>query len=379
MSAKFVSLTRFDIGIFVISLTLILAIGITVIFAIPQDVLRVAYLRLDEAGFYQLFVADPFDLNNKRQLTNAPRGIFDFDTSPDGRYIVYTERDPITFHADLYLLDVDTGRVRPLTNCKGEDSDCFAPVYNPTGAYIAYERVALNSDLGTGIGSPRIWLIDVRTPDARTFPLISETQILGTGAVWSADGSTIAFYDNASGGIIIYRLADGQVQFVPSSFGVAGALSPTGDRIIYSEMTFDGATSTSRAYLQIADLTNGVSQILTDPSEQVDDQFSAWRPNTQQVAIGRRYMDERFTRGAQVYLLDTRTAQATPLVIDPRYSSGFFVWDNSGERLVMQRFQQVGDDGLPYTRGTTEVWVYELPTNRLIKIDENSRNPRWLP
>jgi Tol biopolymer transport system component len=379
MSTKFISLTRFDIGIFVISLMLILAIGITVIFAIPQDVLRVAYLRLDERGFYQLFIADPFDLNNKRQLTSLPRGVFDFDTSPDGRHIVYTARDAQTFHADLYLLDVDTGRVRMLTNCKGEDSDCFAPVYSPTGAYIAYERVPLNNDIGTGIGNPRIWLIDARSGDMQTFPLINETQILGTGAVWSGDGAVIAFYDNASGGIITYRLADGQMQFVPSSFGVVGALSPNGDRIIYSEMTFDGATSTSRAYLQIADLANGVSQILTDPSEQVDDQFSAWRPNSQQVAIGRRYMDERYTRGAQIYLIDTRTAQTTPLLIDPRYSSGFFVWDPSGEKLVMQRFQQVGDDGLPYSQGTTEVWVYELTTQRLIKVDENSRNPRWLP
>lgn len=379
MPPKFLTLTRFDMGIFAVSLMLILAIGITVIFAIPQDVLRVAYLRLDESGFYQLFVADPFDLNNKRQLTNTPRGIFDFDTSPDGRNIVYTTRDTETFHADLYLLDVTTGRVTALTNCKGEDSDCFAPVYSPTGDYIAYERVPLNSDIGTGIGSPRIWLVDVRTTEIRTFPLINETQILGTGAVWSGDGAVIAFYDNANGGIVTYRLADGQVQYVPSSFGVAGALSPNGDRIIYSEMTFDGTTSTSRAYLQIADLANGVSQILTDPSDQVDDQFSAWRPNSQQVAIGRRYMDDRFTRGAQVYLLDTRTSETTPLLIDPRYSSGFFVWDKSGEKLVMQRFQQVGDDGLPYARGTTEVWVYELATQRLIKIDDNSRNPRWLP
>nr|MCU0481620.1 hypothetical protein [Anaerolineae bacterium] len=130
---------------------------------------------------------------------------------------------------------------------------------------------------------------------------------------------------------------------------------------------------------QIADLAGGVSQILTDPSEMTDDQTAAWRPNSQDIAIGRRYMDERYTRGAQIYLMDSRTLETEPLLIDPRYASGFFVWDEAGERLVMQRFQQIGDDGLPYTQGTTEVWVYELATERLIKVDENARNPRWLP
>ncbi|HRF93587.1 MAG TPA: hypothetical protein PLZ51_00265, partial [Aggregatilineales bacterium] len=107
-------------------------------------------------------------------------------------------------------------------------------------------------------------------------------------------------------------LADGTIQYVPSTFGVTGALSPNGDRMIYPEMIFDGTTS--RAYLQIADLAGGVSQILTDPSEMTDDQTAAWRPNSQTVAIGRRYMDERFTRGGQIYLLNSQTLAVEPLV-----------------------------------------------------------------
>ncbi|HRF93586.1 MAG TPA: hypothetical protein PLZ51_00260, partial [Aggregatilineales bacterium] len=107
------------------------------------------------------------------QLTTSPKGVYDFDTSPDGRTIVFTERDPQTFHADLYLLDVDSNRITPLTNCKEEDSDCFAPSFNPNGQFISYERVPLNSDIGTGIGNPRIWLIDMSTQPARNIPLIS--------------------------------------------------------------------------------------------------------------------------------------------------------------------------------------------------------------
>lgn len=378
MPAKlFLHITLFDKIVWGAMLILTLAIGLTVAFGIPQDVLRVAYLRLDEKDQYQIFIADPNDLNNKRQMTNAPRGIYDFDASPDGRSIVYTQRDPNTFHADLYLLDVESGRVSQLTNCKGEDSDCFAPVYNPNGGIIAYERVPLNSDIGTGIGSPRIWLLDMRGESVNNTPLINESQILGTGVAWSGNGERIAFYDNAGGGIVIYTVATGEIQFVPSSFGITGALSFDGNTMIYAEMIFDGQTS--RAYLQIADLAGGVSQILTDPSEMTDDQTAAWRPNSGEVAIGRRYMDERYTRGAQIYLIDTRTLESKPLLVDPRYASGFFIWDTTGERLVMQRFQQVGDDGLPYSKGTTEVWIYELATERLIKIDEQARNPRWLP
>lgn len=370
------SITRFDAIVLSISLLLILAIGITVL-AIPRHVLRVAYLRLDDKGLYQIFVIDPQNPASRRQLTNAPKGIYDFDTSPDGRFIVYTERDPKAFNADLYLLDTSTERITRLTNCLGEGSDCFAPVFNPNGTSIAYERLSLNNELGMGIGNSRIWLVDLTQSPPTTYPLISESQILGTGAVWSGDGQRIAFYDNAGGGIVVYTPADGALNFVPSAFGITGALSYDGSQMIYPEMTFDGQRS--RAYLQIADLSRGVSQILTDPSEMSDDQIAVWQPNSTKIAIGRRYMDERYTRGGQIYLLDSRTMSVTPLVIDPRYSSGFFVWDASGERLVMQRFQQLDDAGLPYGAGTTEVWMYDMPTNTLIKLDDNARNPRWLP
>ncbi|HRF97142.1 MAG TPA: hypothetical protein PLZ51_18165, partial [Aggregatilineales bacterium] len=95
---RLIQFTPFDMVVWAICAILTLIIGLSVAFGIPEDVLRVAYLHIDDKGMYQIFATDPNDLANKRQLTTSPKGVYDFDTSPDGRTIVFTERDPETFH-----------------------------------------------------------------------------------------------------------------------------------------------------------------------------------------------------------------------------------------------------------------------------------------
>ena len=61
-------------------------------------------------------------------------------------------------------------------------------------------------------------------------------------------------------------------------------------------------------------------------------------PDGTLLAIARRYEDERFTRGAQVYLLDPEDGSVEALTEDARYANAFFSWDATGDRLVIQRF-----------------------------------------
>lgn len=381
MTAMLQRMTRFDLTVLIASLTLTLVIGLSAALGISDRALRVAYLKLGPDRVYNVWIADPNNPADARQVTFAPDGVFDFDVSPNGNFIVFAEQDFQMGASDLYMLDLRTNRVTPLTNCRTQDADCSAPAIRPDGSLVAYQRVALNRNLPTvGAGSIRIWVVDLTTNPPQTFPLVDDDQIVGYGPRWSADGSRLAFYDNRNYGILVHEYGapdDRAWAFIPSDFGEVGSLSPDGTRMVYPEMLIDGAMT--RAFLQMAELDAGIFRPLTDPNEAADDQATAWNPNGRFIAIGRIYRDERFTRGAQVYLIDSETNALSSLIVDPRYANGFFRWDPSGQRLALQRFQQLDDQGQVYADGTTEVWTYDMETRRLVQIATDARGPIWVP
>lgn len=379
----FLRLSRFDLTVFGVIAALVAGIVLTAALGIRQTPQRLAYLKITGgSGRYQVWIADPASPEDAEQVTNANYGVFDYDVSPDGDSIVYSERDFDSGIADLKLLDLHSGNVRQLTNCIMEDSDCDAPVFHPDGSIIAYQRQSLNTDLGMGVGSIRIWLLDISTEPPTTYPLFSEAEIVGYTPIWSADGSHIAFYDLVNQGILVFDFTasetegDQPLKFVPTQMGVVGSLSPDGSQMIFPEMLLGGGQS--RSFLQLADLTNGVFETLFDPNEPTDDQQTAWSPDGRYIALGRRYWDERYTIGAQIYLLDMQDRSVSPLIVDPGYSNSMFVWDARGENLALQRFAQLQPTDPRYGTNTTEVWTYSLESRRLVKIDENARNPKWV-
>lgn len=371
-------LTLFDLLVAITVVVLLAVIGLTVAFGVQETVDEVAYMQLDERGVYEIWIASPEDPDNARQVTDTENGVYDYDVSDDGRYIAYSERDFQTGIAEIYRLDLRTGRVEQVTNCIMQDSDCSAPSFSPDGRYIAYQRVALNNQFSpVGIGAPRIWIVDLEQDQPQSFPLIEDSQVLGREAVWANNGERVAFYDFAGTQIIVYDLTASdddaaQFYFVPTQMGVMGALSPDGTQLIYPEM------GQMRGYLQLADLERNVSELLYDPNAAVDDQQTAWSPDGRYIVIGRRDLEEDATRGTQLYLLNTETSVISPLLIDRRYVHSFFSWSTDSTKLTMQRFQQLDDLGNFYNEGKLEVWTYDLETRQLVKIAEDARAPQWV-
>lgn len=373
---------QFDLVVLVTTTLLVTVIGLLVTFGTPPErPLRVAYLQAEGQGLYNLWVADPTDLGSARQVTFTEYGVFDFDVSPDGRYIAYSERDFSTGVAEIMLYDLLTGNTRQLTNCVMQDADCTAPAFRPGQQMIAYERRELNTALGTGVGANRIWLLELVGDPPGTYPLFDDSAVLGYGARWSADGTRIALYDNANGGILVYDFeasGDSAIHYIPSDYGEVGAFSPDGRQMIFPEMVFDGRQA--RAHLQVANLDEGFFQVLTDPVEGTNDPMARWSPDGRYIAIARTYTDERYTRGAQIYLMNTSDGSVTPLIFDERYANGIFQWSPESDQLVIQRFPVLDEDGNVPTdaSGTTEIWTYNLATGQLMKMAEDARNPRWV-
>jgi Tol biopolymer transport system component len=328
-------------------------------------------------GFPQnIWMADPNDLENAEQVTFSTSGIFDFAVSPDGRMIAFSERRTDQPATDIKLLNLDDGTVHPLTNCV--DSDCASPVWRPDGNMIAYTRVDMNTLLpGVGISPYRIWLLDLTTDPATTQPLFADTQTLGYGPQWSDDGRRISLFDNSIPGVVVYDFDTDETRIIQSDQGSSGALSPDGSELVFPEVVLDRGRAYSR--LIVATLDEEELLSLVDPSAPVDDSFAVWRPGGDDVVVGRRYRDERFTPTTQLFLVDSDTGEGEELVFDPQYNHGFVFWDPTGMKVVMQRFPQFDEDGQPNRGGRPEIWTYDIETDNLTQVAVNGMFPRWVP
>ncbi len=336
---------------------------------------RVAYLAPSDRVPRNIWIVDPADLSSARQVTESPSGVEDFAVSPDGSKIAFSESNSVTGTKDIKVLDLDSGGIEQVTNC--QDAECKTPVWRPDGQVIAYERVDYNSDLKQGKASPtRIWLIDLTTKPATTRPMFADSQTLGYGMDWSADGQRATLFDIGSLGILVYDFRDATTEIIPSKFGNPGVISPDGTRMVFPEVVFE--ENQTRSYLQMADLTTKIIAPLTDPADPINDETAHWSPDSSYLVVARQYLDERYTPGKQLYRLDPNTKAVEPLLVDPAYNHGFFSFDPTGAALVIQRFSELADTD-PDKPLLPEIWTFDIASKTLTKVADNALLGRWVP
>lgn len=337
---------------------------------------RVAYLAPATSSPNNIWIADPTDPASAKQATFSPSGIFNYSVSPDGSKIAFSERNTNTGTTDIKLLDLDSGGIQQITNC--QDANCTTPVWRPDGQVIGYERSELNSSFtNVGVSPTRIWLIDLTSTPPTTRPLFSDSQMLGYGLQWSADGNRITVFDTNSQGILFHQFNPESTIAIPSRYGSPGWLSPDGTRVVYPEVVFQ--QSEAHSYLQLVDLKTQDIKSLTSPDDPIDDDSAAWSPDGKTLAIARRYLDDRYTRGKQLYLLNPDDSSVQEILFDPQYQLGAFIWDPNGTQLVIQRFPDPVAMGDPNNPGKPEIWTVDVATKKLTKIADDAFFPDWVP
>jgi len=338
---------------------------------------RVAYLAPASGTPFNIWLVDPFEAGSARQITFSPSGVYDFGVSPDGAQLAFSERNSSTGTMDIKLLDLETGAVEQLTNC--EDAECKSPVWRPDGQVIAYERVDYNSDMAqqVGVSPTRIWLIDLASRPTTTRPMFADSQTLGYGLRWSKDGQRVSVFDYHSQGILIYDFRDDSTVILPSKYGNPGEMSPDGLRVVYPEIMLEA--NQARSYLQLVDLSKQEMRRLTQPEDPVDDDIAAWSPDGTRLLIGRRYTDDRYTRGKQLYILNPEDSSVEPILVDDRYQNGFFSWDPTGAQVLVQRFPDALAMNDPVNPGLPEIWTIDVQTKAAIRVAEDAFNGRWVP
>lgn len=333
----------------------------------------IAYLSPTSGTPHNLLVMEPVVGAEPVPLTDSEQGVLMFAPAPDGSRIAYSEYNA-SGGADLKLLDLTTATITTLVACS--KAECTAPAWHPDGTRLAYEHIPVNPPVDDEAHPVQVHVLDLRTTPPTDTPLTPNAEDTSAQPIWAPDGTRLAAYDGANGGIILVDTDGGETGFLPALHGSVGTFSPDGTQLVYPEIDFL-SEATFYTHLRLVDLETGTVTPLDAPDSPADDERAIWTPDGTLLVVSRRYMDDRFTPGRQLYLVSPETGDTKPLVIDDAYYHGAFAFDPAGERLVIQRLRAPSGVGAVPT--PPEIWLYGLADDKLVPLVADAFLPAWLP
>jgi len=310
-------------------------------------------------------MAIPATGGKPRQLTFTGGKIFDFDTSPVGDRIVYSIANNQN-GLDLWLVDRNGQNAHRLLDC-GADL-CSSPAWSPDGKLIAYNRQPAGLTPAAPPGAPRLRIVDGATGADR--PVFSDSQTIGSGAMWSPDGNWLASYDGVAGQIRVVNLKSGQQVLLPSTLGLLGSWSPDSAYLLYPNPLTDSIGT--RTVLFRADFKSGeFGAFIGKDSDPTDYDYGnpAWSPVGMEILLDLRISPQHPDR--ELWLYRPATMDGLLIAHEMGYSYDFFRWDPWGVHLVIQ-VAELNKTFSPQI----DVWQ---SGQSLKKIADNGLFPHWLP
>ena len=195
---------------------------------------------------------------------------------------------------------------------------------------------------------------------------------------WSP-GGILTFYNDSLSAVTFLEPAGLQsLNMVPNGLGFLGSWSPDGQYLILPEIVFPAASELEggdqvdffshlyrieSATLDIEDLSLGM----------VEDASPAYSPDGEWIAFGRKYLDERWTPGRQVWIMRADGSQARPMTDDPDFSHASLVWNQDSSRLAYMRLSKADPNEMP------EIWMIDREGEAREFLVEGGYLPQWIP
>src|SRR5205807_234011 len=151
---------------------------------------RIAYMRKDRAGHWQVWVASA-RLNDAKRLTSGRADSGWPVWSPDGKKIAFdsSRTDPSPGDSkhinDVFVINADGSSVRKLTDSKGASAD---PAWSSNGSLIAFD-----ADRGDAPARQGIYLMDASGRNLRRVTTLPADDTNDLAPRFSPDGTQLVF------------------------------------------------------------------------------------------------------------------------------------------------------------------------------------------
>jgi TolB protein len=210
---------------------------------------RIAYVSVDgqpPAQRYQLIVADA-DGANARVILESHQPMMSPAWSPDGQWLAYVSFE--NKRSSIYVQQVSSGQRRLVSGRVGING---APAWSPDGKKLLVT-------LGGSAGTPNLYILDLGT---QQLTRLTDGPAIDTEGAWAADGQSVYFTSDRSGGPQVYRIGvepgarPRRITF-GGAYNARPRLSPDGTQLVM--VTQDGANYR----IAVQDLNSGTVRILS--------------------------------------------------------------------------------------------------------------------
>jgi hypothetical protein len=321
----------------------------------------------NEGGGQDLFSYGLEDGSPEVQVSHTNGRVYDYQTSPDGETIVFSEVNDLN-GIDLWIVQRDGSNQHKLLDC-GADR-CSTPAFSPILHELAYTREGAGLDPNGPKGVPRIWILDMQS--GQTAPLFTDLQKIGYGPKWSPDGQWLSIWNGSQGGIQVVNRKTGDTFMLESANGDSGTWTQNSKYLYYAN-TVSGETGFHNVVLRADISSQTVSTILGGNLEggglSVGNPVAS--PTDTWVAV--TIQENVQIPGRILFLLFPDTKDGISISNDLSRMPGFYSWTPDGNRLVYQL------DVLGGKQNNVEIWVWERKEGKSIRITTGGRAPQWLP
>lgn len=320
------------------------------------------------------------------RLTEATYGVQDFNIHPLGAELVYTAFDE-GGETSLRQLNLVNGEDQLLYRCP-PGYHCQNPRLSPDYGFLAFERYRWEAGAGGRAvpGAARVWVLETGVEAEPV--LVGRVEGSSLDPLWSVKGD-LAYYDSGKGSIVVARPQDDpealpRVEF-PSNLGQLGGWSPEGDALLYPDIIFQansaqGEESTESgvaafySHIYRGTISTGSVVDLSGSGLQVvEDASPVYSPDGERVAFARKFLDNRWTLGRQLWIMSADGSSPRPLTDEADYNHSAISWHPEGSAVLYMRFNQADPEE------PAEIWITELENGDSWRLVEGGYLPAWIP
>jgi Tol biopolymer transport system component len=328
----------------------------------------------------QLYALDP-GTGSREFLAGAEAGVLDYAVGARGEQVVYAAVRA-DGGVDLRRLDLASGEDTLEFACP-EGIPCQALDLDPDGARLAFERSSWVAGAGgRQIPGPRqVWELELTRQAEPT--LLGPAEHDTSAPIWSPAG-LLAFYDSDLRSMTVVDSRQGvPINQLPNELGLPGDWTPDGESLVLANMLFQEAGADSPAteggaefysHLFAFDvLTAAARDLSQEGGGPVEDASPSTSPDGHWIAFARKYLDDRWTPGRQVWVMQPDGSRARPLTADPDFNHSGLNWSPDSTSLVYVRVNQTSLLASP------EIWLVELDQGQPRLLIAGAYTPRWIP